>query len=175
MPTRRQAPAPAAPARSKPRSAPAEEKPVARLADFLCFAIYSANLAFGRAYKTVLPKLGLTYPQYIALVALWEEDGQTVNGLGSKLFLESNTLTPMLKKLEAMGFIERNRATADERQVIVNLTAAGRRLREQTDIDLSAATGLTPEEFSRTLRTVVKMRDSLLQSTAAEAAEDSQD
>src|SRR5687767_11241242 len=71
-----------------------------RLADFLCFAVYSANLAFGRAYRPILEQLGLTYPQYITIVALWEEDDQTVSGLGEKLFLESNTLTPLLKKLE---------------------------------------------------------------------------
>src|SRR4051794_37970444 len=64
-----------------------------RLADFLCFAIYSANLAYGRAYKPILDELGLTYTQYIAIVALWEQDNQTVSGLGEKLFLESNTLT----------------------------------------------------------------------------------
>jgi hypothetical protein len=73
-----------------------------KLADFLCFAIYSANLAYGRAYKPILEKLGLTYPQYIAIVALWEEDNQTVSALGAKLFLESNTLKPILKKLEVI-------------------------------------------------------------------------
>src|SRR3954471_23465081 len=72
-----------------------------RLADFLCFAVYSANLAFGRAYRPILDELGLTYPQYIAIVALWEEEDQTVSRLGGKLFLESNTLTPILKKLES--------------------------------------------------------------------------
>ena len=71
-----------------------------RLGDFLCFAIYSANLAFGRAYRKGLEDLGLTYPQWIAIVALWEQDGQTVSELGEKMFLESNTLTPILKKLE---------------------------------------------------------------------------
>src|SRR5262249_15778733 len=102
-----------------------------RLPDFLCFAIYSANLAYGRAYKPILEQLGLTYPQYVAIVALWEEDNQTVGSLGEKLFLESNTLTPMLKKLEAMGYVRRQRDPADERQVVVTLTDAGRRLREK--------------------------------------------
>ena len=84
---------------------PADPKDPAspKLADFLCFAIYSANLAYGRAYKPILEELGLTYTQYIAIVALWEEDHQTVSGLGEKLFLESNTLTPILKKLEAVA------------------------------------------------------------------------
>ena len=85
--------------------------------DFLCFAIYSANLAYGRAYKPILEELGLTYTQYIAIVALWEEDNQTVGSLGEKLFLESNTLTPILKKLETMGYLRRQRDAADERQV----------------------------------------------------------
>ena len=84
-----------------------------RLADFLCFAVYSANLAFGRAYKPILDELGLTYPQYIAIVALWEEEDQTVSQLGEKLFLESNTLTPLLKKLEAMGYLTRQRDPRD--------------------------------------------------------------
>ena len=80
-----------------------------RLGDFLCFAIYSANLAFGRAYRKGLEDLGLTYPQWIAIVALWEQDGQTVSELGEKMFLESNTLTPVLKKLETMGYLRRQR------------------------------------------------------------------
>src|SRR5688500_9846691 len=103
------------------------------LGDFLCFAVYSANLAFGRAYKPILDQVGLTYPQYITIVALWEEDNQTVGNLGEKLFLESNTLTPLLKKLEAMGYVRRARAAADERQVVVSLTESGRQLRERSE------------------------------------------
>src|SRR5581483_7264594 len=97
-----------------------------KLADFLCFAIYSANLAYGKAYKPLLDELGVTYTQWITIIALWEEDNQTVSSLGSKLFLESNTLTPILKKLEAMGYIRRQRSSEDERQVMVTLTDAGR-------------------------------------------------
>ena len=100
-----------------------------KLSNFLCFAVYSANLAFGRAYKPILDELGLTYTQYITVIALWEEDNQTVGSLGDKLSLESNTLTPILKKLEAMGYLRRNRDPADERQVLVSLTASGRRKR----------------------------------------------
>jgi DNA-binding MarR family transcriptional regulator len=133
-----------------------------RLSDFLCFAIYSANLAFGKAYKPILEQLGVTYTQYIAIVALWEEDHQTVGGLGEKLFLESNTLTPILKKLEAMGYVRRRRDPADERQVVVSLTAAGRRLREKgLTMDLVAATGLTPDDFLKTQSAVVSVRESL--------------
>src|SRR3954468_24786025 len=109
--------------------APNAELP--KLGDFLCFAVYSANLAYGRAYKPILDELGVTYTQWITIVALWEQDEQTVGGLGEKLFLESNTLTPILKKLEALGFLVRRRDPQDERQVIVKLTDAGRALREK--------------------------------------------
>lgn len=137
-----------------------------KLADFLCFAIYSANLAYGRAYKPLLDQLGLTYPQYITIVALWEEDNQTVGRLGGKLFLESNTLTPLLKKLEAMGYVRRQRAAADERQVVVSLTEAGRRLREKaTTANLVKASGLNPEDFRKLQRSIVTLRDNLINAT----------
>jgi DNA-binding MarR family transcriptional regulator len=135
-----------------------------RLADFLCFAVYSANLAFGRAYKPILDELGLTYPQYIAIVALWEEDDQTVSRLGGKLFLESNTLTPILKKLESMGYLTRRRDPRDERQVRVNLTEAGRRLREKgLTMNLIKQTRLPPEEFAKLQKAVSNLRDSLME------------
>jgi MarR family transcriptional regulator, organic hydroperoxide resistance regulator len=138
-----------------------------RLGDFLCFAIYSANLAFGRAYRKGLEDLGLTYPQWIAIVALWELDGQTVSELGEKMFLESNTLTPVLKKLETMGYLRRQRDPADERQVRVSLTDEGRRLREKgMHMNLVAATGLKPDEFARLQETVVTLRDNLIKATA---------
>ena len=138
-----------------------------KLADFLCFAIYSANLAYGRAYKPILEELGLTYTQYIAIVALWENDNQTVGGLGEKLFLESNTLTPILKKLEAMGYLRRQRDPADERQVLVSLTDAGRRLREKgLGMNLVQATGLTPEEFPKMQKAVVTLRSNLIKAAA---------
>jgi DNA-binding MarR family transcriptional regulator len=134
-----------------------------KLADFLCFAIYSANLAYGRAYKPILEELGLTYTQYIAIVALWEEDNQTVSGLGEKLFLESNTLTPILKKLEGMGYLRRQRDPADERQVLVSLTDAGRRLREKgLGMNLVEASGLTADEFPRMQKAVVTLRNNLI-------------
>ena len=138
-----------------------------KLSDFLCFAIYSANLAYGRAYKPLLDQLGLTYPQYIAIVALSEEDNQTVSSLGEKMFLESNTLTPLLKKLEAMGYVRRQRAAADERQVMVSLTEAGRRLREKaTTSHLLKASGLGPEDFRKLQRSVVTLRDNLIEAAS---------
>jgi DNA-binding MarR family transcriptional regulator len=99
------------------------------LQEFLCFSIYSASHAFNRVYQPLLRDLGLTYPQFIAMILLWEQDGQTVGELGKKLFLQSNTLTPMLKRLETLGYIKRSRDSADERQVRINLTEAGRNLR----------------------------------------------
>jgi MarR family transcriptional regulator, organic hydroperoxide resistance regulator len=138
-----------------------------RLGDFLCFAVYSANLAFGRAYKKGLDELGLTYPQWIAIVALWEQDGQTVSELGAKMFLESNTLTPILKKLEAAGYLRRQRDPADERQVRISLTESGRRLREKgMHMNLVSATGLKPDEFARLQENVVTLRDNLIKATA---------
>jgi MarR family transcriptional regulator, organic hydroperoxide resistance regulator len=134
-----------------------------KLSDFLCFAVYSANLAFGKAYKPILEELGLTYTQYIAIIALWEQDNQTVGSLGDKLFLESNTLTPILKKLEAMGYLERRRDPADERQVLVSLTKSGRRLREKgLSMDLVEATGLKPDDFERMQKGIAKLRDNLV-------------
>lgn len=144
---------------TNPKNTPATPK----LADFLCFAVYSANLAYGRAYKPILDALGITYTQWIIIVALWEEDGQTVSALGEKLFLESNTLTPILKKLESLGYLERRRDPADERQVIVSLTDAGRALREKGgQRTLVEATGLAPEEFKRVQKDVVRVRDNLI-------------
>ena len=136
-----------------------------KLSNFLCFAVYSANLAFGRAYKPILDAVGLTYTQYIAMVALSEEDEQTVGVLGEKLFLESNTLTPILKKLEQLGYIRRQRDPADERQVRVSLMPVGRRLIEE-DIGGSVidATGLG-EEFPVVQQTVSRLRDNLLRNT----------
>ena len=137
-----------------------------KLSEFLCFAIYSANLAFGKAYKPILDELGLTYTQYLAIIALWEQDNQTVSGLGEKLFLESNTLTPILKKLEAMAYLRRQRDPADERQVLVSLTDAGRRLREKgLGMNLVKASGLSAEEFPKIQSAVVTLRNNLIKST----------
>ena len=102
-----------------------------RLSDLLCFAIYSANGAFNRAYKPILDELGLTYPQYVVMIALWEKDDVTVGSLGERVFLESNTLTPLLKRIEAAGLVVRVRDSKDERQVRVRLTEAGRALQSR--------------------------------------------
>ena len=135
-----------------------------KLGEFLCFAVYSANLAFGRAYRPILDKLGLTYTQYVALVALWEKDDQTVGELGDKMFLESNTLTPILKKLEQTGFIERRRDPTDERQVRIKLTPKGSELRRhEIGNELFDATGLG-DDFVAVQQSIAKLRDNLMRS-----------
>jgi DNA-binding MarR family transcriptional regulator len=137
-----------------------------RLADYLCFAVYSANLAFGRAYRPILDELGLTYTQYITIIVLWEMGNVTVSALGERLFLESNTLTPILKKLEAMGYLRRQRDPSDERQVLVSLTDAGRDLRENAfGRNLVEATGLNAEEFRKLQKSVTTLRDNLIKHT----------
>ena len=100
-----------------------------RLDHQLCFALYSASLAMTKLYKPLLAELGLTYPQYLAMLALWEEDGQTVSALGERLHLDSGTLTPLLKRMETAGLVTRLRDAADERRVLIRLTAAGRALK----------------------------------------------
>ena len=121
-----------------------------RFDDFLCFTLYAANHAMNRAYKPLLDKIGLTYPQYIVMVLLWEKDRQTVKDLGERLFLGSNTLTPLLKRLEKMGYVTRQRAPGDERKVIIHLTEQGKVLKEDVlEIPdcIIDATGLTPENL----------------------------
>ena len=95
----------------------------------LCFALYSASLAMTKAYKPLLEPLGLTYPQYLAMLVLWEGDGLAVSALGERLALDSGTLTPLLKRLEALGLVQRLRDAADERRVLLRLTAEGRALK----------------------------------------------
>jgi DNA-binding MarR family transcriptional regulator len=117
-----------------------------------------------RLNKPMLDKLGLTYPQYIVLVALYEQDDQTVSGLGDKLFLDSSTLTPLLKRMEAMGHLTRQRDPQDERQVRVRLTPQGRSVREAALAFRSGLVdliGLSPEEFGRLREELVNLRGNL--------------
>jgi len=136
-----------------------------KLDSFLCFAIYSANHAFTRVYKPLLDDLELTYPQYLVMVVLWENDDQTVGSLGEKLFLESSTLTPMLKRLEAMGYVTRVRDKMDERQVRVRLTDTGRALRQRANaipLGIAGATGMEPADLARLRTEIAALRASLL-------------
>ena len=110
------------------RTLPANDDAL-RLDNQLCFALYSASLAMTKLYKPLLEALGLTYPQYLAMLVLWEQDGLGVSALGERLFLDSGTLTPLLKRLEAQGLLQRQRSPEDERRVHVYLTPAGRTLK----------------------------------------------
>jgi len=97
----------------------------------LCFSLYSAQLAMTKVYRKLLTDLELTYPQYLVMLVLWEGDGVTVSQIGERLFLDSATLTPLLKRLEAAGLVQRQRATEDERQVVISLTTQGRALKRK--------------------------------------------
>ncbi|MFI5444159.1 MarR family winged helix-turn-helix transcriptional regulator [Polaromonas sp. UC242_47] len=108
---------------------PTKTDALLQLDNQLCFALYSTSLAMTRLYKPLLEELGLTYPQYLAMLVLWEQDGLMVSELGERLYLDSGTLTPLLKRLEASGLISRIRAAEDERRVHITLTAAGRKLK----------------------------------------------
>ncbi|MFG1230144.1 MarR family winged helix-turn-helix transcriptional regulator [Xanthobacter wiegelii] len=132
--------------------------------DMVCFAFYAASHAFTRVYKPLLDDLGLTYPQYLALVSLWTEDDRTVGSLGAALGLESSTLTPLLKRLEALGHLTRSRDPADERVVRVKLTREGRALQEKARHIpgcILAATGLDLADVVRLQREVTALRAAL--------------
>ena len=119
-----------------PRTPTSENSPspaALRLDNQVCFALYSASLAMTKLYKPLLDDIGLTYPQYLVMLVLWEQDGVTVSELGERLFLDSGTLTPLLKRLEAQGQIARLRDVQDERRVRITLTAEGRALRDQAE------------------------------------------
>jgi len=104
-----------------------------RLDNQVCFALYSASLAMTKLYKPLLETIGLTYPQYLVMLVLWEQDGTTVSELGERLFLDSGTLTPLLKRLEAQGLVARLRDVQDERRVRITLTSEGRALRDKAE------------------------------------------
>jgi DNA-binding MarR family transcriptional regulator len=104
-----------------------------RLDNQVCFPLYAAARAMMQAYQPLLAKLGLTYPQYLVLMVLWEDDGRSVKELGERLYLDSGTLTPLLKRLEEAGFVRRARAGHDERVVEVSLTAEGKRLKKRAE------------------------------------------
>ncbi len=136
-----------------------------RLDNQLCFALYSASLAMTKLYKPLLDGLGLTYPQYLVMLVLWEGDGLMVSELGQRLSLDSGTLTPLLKRLEANGLLTRVRDAADERRVRVHLTAAGRRLKARAlDVPecLLAASDCTVAELTELTREVRALRERLV-------------
>src|SRR5881392_3069621 len=135
-----------------------------RLDNQLCFAVYSTAHAFNRVYKPLLDKLGLTYPQYLVMLVLWEQDGILVKDIGERLFLDSGTLTPLLKRLEAGGLLERNRDRQDERQVRISLSEQGRALegRAQAIPEQLCAGGQTLGDLGRLREELSQVRDGLL-------------
>lgn len=131
---------------------------VLRLESQFCFALYSAAHAVMRSYRPLLEQLGLTYPQYLVMLVLWEEPEQTVGGIADRLLLDSSTLTPLLKRLEAMGLITRRRNPANERQLIVALTGEGRALRDKAESIPQAILGASGHDLPNLLR----LRDELV-------------
>lgn len=140
-----------------------------RLGQQLCFAVYSASHAFTRFYKPLLAQLGVTYPQYLVLLTLWEEDGLSVSAIGDRLFLDSGTLTPVLKRLEALGLVTRIRSTVDERQVLVHLTETGQSMRKVAEgfptqiLDASECSG---EQLDTLRRALLALRGNLVRAVA---------
>jgi DNA-binding MarR family transcriptional regulator len=135
-----------------------------RLDNQVCFAVYSTAHAFNRVYKPLLDRLGLTYPQYLVMLALWERDDVAVKEIGERLHLDSGTLTPLLKRLEAADFVKRTRSTADERQVLIALTAKGRALQEKARTvpqSILAASACSVSELSALKNDLVALRDQL--------------
>ncbi|GAB5376002.1 MAG: MarR family transcriptional regulator [Acuticoccus sp.] len=136
----------------------------APLADLLCFSVYATGLAFNRLYRPLLEPMGLTYPQYLVMQLLWAGDGCAVKEIGRTLKLESNTLTPLLKRLEGMGLIARRRDGADERVVRIALTPKGQALRpEAAEVVRCVADviGMDEDELGDLSRTLARLRDRL--------------
>jgi MarR family transcriptional regulator, organic hydroperoxide resistance regulator len=142
---------------------PATELPLL-LGNQLCFAIYSTAHAFNRVYKPLLKRLRLTYPQYLVMLVLWERDDLPVKDIGERLFLDSGTLTPLLKRLEAAELIKRTRGTEDERQVLIALTSRGQALREKARAvphAILAASACSLTELSAMKNELIALRDRL--------------
>ncbi|SFK92864.1 MarR family winged helix-turn-helix transcriptional regulator [Shimia haliotis] len=146
------------------------DSPRSILDQMLCFEVYSTEHAFSRLYKTLLAPLGLTYPQFLVMILLWETDDQTVNGIGGQLGLESSTLTPLLKRLEKAGLVTRVRDAEDERRVRVALTEAGDALRKEAKgigTCVAQATGMPEAELKSLLLDLRKLRNGLASHGAA--------
>jgi len=145
--------------------APQSPTPAAlRLDHQLCFALYSASLAMTKLYKPLLDAIGLTYPQYLVMLVLWEQDGPTVSALGERLGLDSGTLTPLLKRMEAAGLLRRERDAQDERRVRAVLTPAGQALRARAESipGCILARSQLPQSGLRTLtRQIQELRDQI--------------
>src|SRR3954468_18679239 len=142
---------------------PAADWPL-RLDNQICFAVYSTAHAFNRVYKPLLDRLGLTYPQYLVMLVLWERDDVPVKDIGEKLFLDSGTLTPLLKRLEAAHLVKRTRSREDERQVLIALTPQGHALKEKARSvpqSILAASDCSVSELVAMKDEIVALRDRL--------------
>jgi DNA-binding MarR family transcriptional regulator len=140
------------------------------LEDQLCFSLYATSMSINRTYKPLLDRLGITYPQYLVLSALWEEDGRTVGAIAERLALESSTITPLVKRLEAASLVTRARRADDERRVLVSLTDKGRALKDESRClgeTLFKRSGMQPAELIALNREVLRLRAAL---TGAEIA-----
>ncbi|WP_158670103.1 MarR family winged helix-turn-helix transcriptional regulator [Bradyrhizobium guangdongense] len=145
------------------RKSSAADAPL-RLDNQICFAVYSAAHAFNRVYKPLLDRLGLTYPQYLVMLVLWERDDVPVKDIGEKLFLDSGTLTPLLKRLEAGHLVRRSRSREDERQVLIALTPQGHALKEKARSvpqSILAASDCSMSELVALKDEIVALRDRL--------------
>ena len=146
------------------RSDDQDETAMLQLSQQLCFALYSTTHAFNRAYKPLLAPLDLTYPQYLVMLVLWERDGVPVKDIGERLLLDSGTLTPLLKRLEAAELVRRTRSTEDERQVLIALTSRGEALREKARAvpqSILAASACSIGELEAVKNEIVALRDRL--------------
>lgn len=132
----------------------------------LCFSLYSTTIAINRTYKPLLDELGITYPQYLVLSALWEGDGRTISAIADRLALEPSTITPLVKRLEQAGFVSRQRNPQDEREVLVHLTSAGKGLKSEAGClngRLLERSGLTVDEIIALNEKVQALREALTQ------------
>lgn len=146
----------------------ASVKPEASLLldDQLCFAVYSTSLAMNKLYRGLLKGLGLTYPQYLVMLVLWEKDQQIVSEIGERMFLDSATLTPLLKRLESMGLVNRARTAKDDRRVVISLTSKGREMRQRAASipgTVEGASGCSSAELSALKKHLGRLRSTLKQ------------
>ena len=148
---------------NRPRTR-ASDSTALHLDNQMCFALYSASLTMTKIYQPLLKKLKVTYPQYLVLLVLWEQDKRTVSELGEKLFLDSGTLTPLLKRLEAANCVRRERDPGDERRVIVSLSPAGRALRQRAltlHDEVACAMQCPASERAMLIRQLARLRGAL--------------
>lgn len=150
------------------KKTPVPELDLLTLDKQFCFSLYSASLAMTKTYKPLLEKIGLTYPQYLVMLVLWQQDGILVKDIGELLFLDSGTLTPLLKRMEAARLVQRTRDALDERQVRITLTPEGRELKQAAKsipISVMCASGQSAEVLMQLRGQLTQIRDDLSKNT----------